>query len=228
MAGGLFKNYPFELNIKCVIFSTIIIALFFLQPPEMSLIWKCFVAVLLFVIAYVAMAWYDYKFECTKLALKRGSRGGLTTLFKPSPHVESQTNRSKETKDEKQLTMALTNIYHIFIVTPLALYVGVNGLKGGKTELMMQTSVVILIANFAFAILYHIVRLLRKFNGVSFGHVLGGLISIVFLLMQQRPVAFYYALIFVAFYALAKHGYELMVSSHALHTDVDLDINTKA
>jgi hypothetical protein len=227
MAGGLFKNYPFELNIKCVIFSTIIIALFFYQPPEMSLIWKCFIAVLLFVIAYVAMAWYDYKFECTKLALKRGSKGGITTMLKPQPHVESQTDPSKVTTDEKQLTMSLINIYHIFIVTPLLLYVGINGLIGGKTEMSMQTSVVILIANFAFAILYHIVRVLRKFNGVSLGHVLGGIISIVFLLMKQRPIPFYYFLIFVAFYALFTHGYKLMISSHALNTDIEVDINNQ-
>ncbi len=227
MAGGLFKNYPFELNIKCVIFSTIIIALFFFQPPEMSLIWKCFIAVLLFVVAYVAMAWYDYKFECMKLALKRGSRGGLTTLLKPSPHVESQTDRSKDTTEEKELTMALINVYHIFILTPLLLYIGINGLKGQKTEMMLQTSIVLLIANFAFGILYHIVRVLRKFNGVSFGHVLGGIVGIIFLSMSKRPVAFYYALIFIAFYALIKHGYHLMVSSHSLHTDIDIDINHK-
>ncbi len=227
MAGGLFKNYPFELNIKCVIFSTIIIALFFFQPPEMSLIWKCFITVLLFVFAYVAMAWYDYKFECMKLALKRGSRGGLTTLLKPSPHVESQTDRSKDTTEEKELTMALINVYHIFILTPLLLYIGINGLKGQKTEMMLQTSIVLLIANFAFGILYHIVRVLRKFNGVSFGHVLGGIVGIIFLSMSKRPVAFYYALIFIAFYALIKHGYHLMVSSHSLHTDIDIDINHK-
>jgi hypothetical protein len=224
MAGGLFKNYPFELNIKCVIFSTIIIALFFFQPPEMSLVWKCFIAVLLFVVAYVAMAWYDYKFECTKLALKRGSKGGLTTLFKPPPHVESQTDTSKETTDEKQLTMALINIYHIFIITPLLLYVGINGIKKKNIN---QTATVILIANFAFGILYHIVRVLRKFNGVSFGHVLGGTIGIILLLMKQKPVAFYYALVFIAFYALIKHGYHLMVSSHALHTDVDIKLKNE-
>ena len=226
MAGGLFKNYPFELNIKCVIFSTIIIALFFYHPPEMNIIWKCFIALLLFVVAYVAMAWYDYKFECTKLALKRGSRGGVTTLLKPEPHTESQTDPSKDTSDEKKLTMALINIYHLFIITPLLLYIGIKGndLKNkNQNQNQTQTSmaIILLIANLAFAILYHIVRVMRKFNGVSLGHVIGGVIGIVYLLLPQRPQWFYYVLIFIAVYAGLKHGYELMIKSHsALHTEI--------
>jgi ammonia channel protein AmtB len=219
MAGGLFKNYPFELNIKCVIFSTIIIILFFFHPPEMNIIWKSFIAFILFVVAYVAMAWYDYKFECTKLALKRGSKGGITTLFKPEPHTKSQTDSSKETKDEKQLTMSLINIYHLFIITPLVIYIGTYGDKSNIN------AIVVLIANLAFAILYHIVRVLRRFNGISASHVLGGIIGIVYLLFPKRPNAFYYALIFIGIYAGLKHGYWLMKSSHALHTDVEINLN---
>jgi hypothetical protein len=63
MAGGIFPNYPFELNIKCVIFSAIIIGLFFYCPPDMNIFWKIFISFVLFVIAYVALAWYDYKFD---------------------------------------------------------------------------------------------------------------------------------------------------------------------
>ena len=222
MAGGLFKNYPFELNIKCVIFSFIIIALFFYVPPEMNIAWKIFVAFLLFVIAYVSMAWYDYKFECMKLALKRGSKGGITTWFKPEPHKESQTDRSKDTVEEKQLTMALINVYHLFILTPLLVYVGINGIQKNK---MSTTPIVLLIANFAFGILYHIVRVLRKFNGVSAGHVLGGMIAIIVLLLPKIPQWFFYTLVFIGGYAGIKHGYELMVSSHALHTDIDVNVN---
>jgi hypothetical protein len=217
MAGGLFKNYPFELNIKCVIFSTIIIALFFYHPPEMSLIWKCFVAFILFVVAYVAMAWYDYKFECTKLALKRGSKGGITTWFKPPPHTESQVDPSKQTKEEKTLTMALINVYHLLILTPLLIYIGINGDKS------IDFSIILLIVNLAFAILYHIVRVLRKFNGVSFGHVIGGFLGIFLLLSSKRPQWFYYSLIFFGIYAGLKHGYELMITSHSLHTDIEID-----
>lgn len=222
MAGGLFKNYPFELNIKCVIFSTIIIALFFYHPPEMSLLWKCFTAFVLFVVAYVGMAWYDYKFECTKLALKRGSRGGVTTLLKPTPHTESQTDPSKDTKEEKKLTMSLINVYHLFILTPLLIYIGVNGNKSD------QMTIIVLIANLAFAILYHIVRVIRKFNGVSFGHVIGGIVGIVLLVLKQKSQWFYYLLMFFAGYVAIKHGYELMISSHALHTDVEINLGASS
>ena len=225
MAGGLFKNYPFELNIKCVIFSTIIIALFFFHPPDMSIIWKCFVALLLFVIAYVAMAWYDYKFECSKLALKRGSKGGVTTLLKPETHTDSQTDRSKDTPDEQKLMMALMNVYHLFIIAPLLIYIGIKGnvnvSENGKGQGQYQMAIVLLIANLAFAILYHIVRVLRRFNGVSLGHVIGGVVGIIYLLLSKRPQWFYYVLIFIAVYAGLKHGYELMAKSHSgLHTEL--------
>ena len=184
----------------------------------MSIIWKCFIAFILFVIAYVAMAWYDYKFECTKLALKRGSRGGLTTKLKPPPHKESQTDPSKDTKEEKDLTMSLINVYHLFILVPVLLYIGLT--KSTQAE-------IILIANLGFAFLYHIVRLLRRFNGVSLGHVLVSILGILYLIIKQgknKPLWFYYLLIFVALYTGLKHGYELMVSSHSLHTDVEITI----
>ena len=63
MSGGIYPNYPFELNPKCVIFSIIIIGLFFYQPPNMNIYWKLVTTFVLFVISYVSMAWYDYKFD---------------------------------------------------------------------------------------------------------------------------------------------------------------------
>jgi hypothetical protein len=98
MAGGIFPGYPFVLNPKCVIFSSIIIWLFFYVPPRMTLYWKLFVSFLLFVISYVALAWYDYKFECQTLALKRGtSPYSITQTMKQQNHTESQVYQTKET-----------------------------------------------------------------------------------------------------------------------------------
>ena len=209
MAGGIFPNYPFELNIKCIIFSIIIIGLFFYHPPAMNIYWKIFVSFLLFVIAYVAMAWYDYKFECEKLALKRGtSPSGLTSRFKPETHTESQKDSSKMTKDEKNLEYVLMSIYHLFIIAPLAIYIGLNGDKA------TESAIILMISNFIFAFGYHIVRTLRKFNAVSLGHVAFSSVGIFYLLFQKRPQWFYYALIGLGGYAGIKHAYHLMVSSH--------------
>jgi hypothetical protein len=211
MAGGIFTNYPFELNIKCVIFSAIIIGLFFYCPPEMNITWKIFISFILFVIAYVAMAWYDYKFECMKLALKRGSgQYGITSKFKPETHTESQTDRTKMTSDEKALDHLLLNLYHVFIMTPVAIYIGLNGDKASSS------AIIFLFVNFMFAFIYHIVRVLRKFNGVSLGHVIFSLGGSAFLLMSKRPISFYYAILGLGGYAGLKHGYELMIKSHVV------------
>ncbi len=209
MAGGLFPNYPFELNAKCVIFSIIIIGLFFYQPPDMNIYWKVFVSFILFVISYVSMAWYDYKFDCQKLALKKSTSSlGITGLLKPEAHTESQTDRSKLTKEEKDLDWALINLYHLLILTPSLLYVGIN-----KNE-SNQTSIVLLIVNFAFAIVYHGVRLGRKFNVISLAHVLISIIGIFYSLKTSRPDWFYHALIGTSIYTGLKHGLYLTQIFH--------------
>ena len=209
MAGGLFPNYPFELNIKCVIFSGIIIGLFFYCPPKMNIGWNIFISFILFVVAYVAMAWYDYKFECMKLALKRGTNpAGITSKFKPETHTESRGDRSKMTADEKKLEYLLLNLYHVFIVTPVAIYIGLNGDKASNL------SIIFLFANFMFAFIYHIVRVLRKFNGISMGHVIFSIVGGGYLLLSKRPQWFYYSILGLGGYAGMKHGYELMIKSH--------------
>jgi hypothetical protein len=209
MAGGIFPNYPFMMNPKCVIFSAIIIWLYFSQPPPMSLPWKVFVSFIIFIIAYVAMAWYDYKFECQKLALKRGtSKYGITQYLKPPTHEASQTDPSKVTEDEKRFEGILINIYHILIVTPLLLYIGTMQSKAS------ETSLVLLISNVGFAMLYHIPRLLREFNGISLGHILFGAILIYYTFNKSKSALYYNSLIFLSAYAGIKHGYNIIQASH--------------
>ncbi len=208
MAGGLFPNYPFELNPKCIIFSIIIIGLFFYEPPNMNIYWKSFVSLILFVLSYVSMAWYDYKFDCQKLALKKSASTGITGQFKPPAHTPSQTDRSKLTKDENELEWLLINLYHLLILSPLFLYVSVN------KDSSNQASVMLLLVNFIFAIIYHGVRLARNFNVVSFGHILVSLIGIYYSLKSSRPEWFYNGLMGASIYTGLKHGLHIMKSSH--------------
>ncbi len=209
MAGGLFPNYPFELNIKCVIFSVIVIGLFFYQPPDMNIYWKIFVSFVLFVIAYVGMAWYDYKFDCQKLALKKStSKFGITGLAKPPAYTESQLDRTKMSKEEKDLDWTLINLYHLIILTPNLLYVGIN------RDNSNQMSIILLIINFAFGIIYHGVRMARDFNAISVAHVLVGAVGIYYCLLKEKPDYFYNALIGLGIYAGLKHGVYLTQTFH--------------
>ncbi len=209
MAGGLFPNYPFELNPKCIIFSIIIIGIFFYHPPEMNIYWKIFVSMILFIVSYVSMAWYDYKFQCQKLALmKSSSKLGITDKFKPEPHTSGQTDRSKISQDEKDLEWQLINLFHVMVIAPLFIYIGIN--KNNSPQL----SIILLIISLAFAVLYHGVRLLDEFNVISLAHVIVGGVGIYYGFKSERPEWFHNSLIGIGIYSGLKHGLYLIQSSH--------------
>ena len=95
MAGGLFGK-PFALNEKCIVFSIIIMALFLYKPEIKSNLVMGVVLFVLFVVSYVAMAWYDYYFDCKVLPLKRGEVGGITSVFKPDAHEKNRKHTKKQ------------------------------------------------------------------------------------------------------------------------------------
>jgi hypothetical protein len=209
MAGGIFLNYPFELNPKCIIFSIVIIGLFFYEPPNMKDYLKLITAFVLFVISYVSMAWYDYKFECQKLALKKSTSSlGITSKFKPPVYSETQLDKSKMTKDEKKLEWALINIYHLLFLAPLFLYVGLH------KDSSKPFTTVLLIVNFVFAIIYHGVRVSRKFNVISSTHVIMSAAGIYLLNKKNKPEWFYNTLFGLGIYTGLKHGMYLTQTFH--------------
>ena len=215
MAGGIFPNYPFELNPKCIIFSIFIIGLFFYKPPELHIYWKLLIAFILFVLSYVSLAWYDYTFDCTTLALKKSSSPiGITGLFKPPDYTPSQTDKSKLTKNEKDLEWVLVNLFHLVILAPLFLYVGTY--KQFNIDDSNDNSItnILLIAVFAFAILYHGVRVIEKINIISITHIIVGIIGIYYSAQTEKPKWFYNVLSAIGVYAGLKHGYYLTQTFH--------------
>ena len=75
----------------------------------------------IFVVSYVAMAWYDYYFDCRVLPLKRGSLS-FTGLFKPPPHIKRQITHKETDKDRKK-DHYLIYLSHILIIVPILGYV---------------------------------------------------------------------------------------------------------
>lgn len=59
MAGGIFPGAPFTFNIKCVIFSATLASGYWFLPPKN--LWVLF---FLLWFPYLAMAWYDYMYDC--------------------------------------------------------------------------------------------------------------------------------------------------------------------
>ena len=121
MAGGLFGQ-PFSINVKCIIFSFLCIALFLFRPDYNNKILLYGSLGLIFIIAYVAMAWYDYIFNCDVLPLKRG-KFTLTSQFKPPIHQEEKQIDNVETSKEDKLKHYLIYLSHILIIVPLLVYI---------------------------------------------------------------------------------------------------------
>lgn len=59
MAGGIFPGQPFAWNIKCIIFTILIAAGYWYLPPK-----NLYVLLFLLWSPYVALAWYDYAYDC--------------------------------------------------------------------------------------------------------------------------------------------------------------------
>lgn len=59
MSGGIFPGRPFAWNIKCIIFTALVAGGYWVLPPK-----NIYALFFLLWIPYVAMAWYDYSYDC--------------------------------------------------------------------------------------------------------------------------------------------------------------------
>jgi hypothetical protein len=85
MGGGLFGT-PLYLNLKCLIFSAGVLAVYWLPHPT-SIYHKFVVAFLLATAAYISLAWYDYIYDCND-HLGPTILGWLSMPFKPREYRE--------------------------------------------------------------------------------------------------------------------------------------------
>ena len=130
MAGGFFGR-PFVLNEKCIFFSLICMALFLYKPSFNSSFSLYLTLFVIFVISYVAMAWYDFYFNCDILPLKRGTHS-FTGKFKPPAHDKSKQIQDKDTSLDKSRRHILIYISHIIFIVPLLSYIALKKNKSNK------------------------------------------------------------------------------------------------
>lgn len=124
MAGGLFGR-PFVLNEKCIFFSLICMTLFLYKPNFKNQYLLYFTLFIIFVIAYVAMAWYDYFFNCDLVPLKKGSVGGITGQLKPPSHEKDKQENDKETSKDIKLRNIIIYTSHLLFIVPLLIYIAI-------------------------------------------------------------------------------------------------------
>ena len=139
MAGGLFGR-PFVFNEKCIIFSLICMALFLYKPNITNKFLLYGTLFLIFVIAYVAMAWYDYYFNCDIIPLKRGTRS-FTGQFKPPAHIPEKQEKDKDTKLDAKRRKYLIYGMHLLFIVPLLAYLAIYKKKSQFDNISSSRSI---------------------------------------------------------------------------------------
>ena len=123
MSGGLFPGKPFAFNIKCIIFA-LIIMIIFLYSPNIKNSYVLYATLFItFVVSYVAMAWYDYFFDCRTLPLRKSGHS-LQKHIKPKAHMPEKQEDWICEKDTS-LKYILIYVLHILIIVPLIAYVAI-------------------------------------------------------------------------------------------------------
>lgn len=153
MAGGLFGR-PFVFNEKCIIFSLLCMLLFLIKPPYHNTFVLYTSLFLIFIGAYVAMAWYDYYFNCNLISLQRGQYS-MTGLLKPPQEAQhvSMNKEEKQTVENKRKKI-LIYLFHIIGIIPFLMYLFYYQ---NKTPYFVFPLLFVLIV---FTFLYHISELL--------------------------------------------------------------------
>ena len=137
MAGGIFIGRPFNPNIKCVIFGFLLALMYIYLPRQAQGKGNPLIIALIFIISYIAMAWYDWAWNCDdKMFSGSGPSLHFGSIFKPQfrrPGPSSgdvvQTNYGSDQliADQEKKYLQKVYFFHATAVAPLLMYVGYYG-----------------------------------------------------------------------------------------------------
>ena len=127
MSGGLFKDKPFSLNVKCVLFSFYSALLYAAGGGKNPLL-----IALIFVVSYVLLAWYDYAYDCDTFMFS-GTGPGPSGLFKPQDRCKDRDVNNPDpddlVADQEKAYLNKVYFFHALIIAPLLIYAGFTGQK---------------------------------------------------------------------------------------------------
>lgn len=150
MAGGIFTNRPFSFNLKCIVFGFALVIGYWAAAGPMVNFW---LFPLIFILAYVAMAWYDELYSCSD-RLRSGRYGVVSvadSIFKPQLRDSSLPDSAV---DQSYLYKRNMHMFHAFIAMPLFMYVTYG--RGGAATLAF---------GFAFlGFVYHLLALMNMWS----------------------------------------------------------------
>lgn len=124
MSGGIFTGRPFVYNPKCIVFSFYSSLLFYAGGSRNPLL-----IALIFIMAYVLLAWYDWAYDCKDLMYSGTGPGfNFSPLFKPQYREKNRIGENSDlVADQEKAYLNKVYFFHAFIIAPLMLYVGYWG-----------------------------------------------------------------------------------------------------
>jgi hypothetical protein len=126
MSGGIFVNRPFSFNLKCIVFGfALVIGYWAAAGPRVNF----WLFPLIFILAYVAMAWYDEFYNCSD-RLRSGRYGVVDSIFKPQLR---EVGLDDSADDQAYLYKHNMHMFHAFVAMPLIMYVTYG--RGGAAAL---------------------------------------------------------------------------------------------
>lgn len=122
MAGGIYTSRPFEPNLKCIVFASVLMLGYWFASCKPNK----YLLPLIFIIAYVSMAWYDVMYNCDNI-MNSGNDFNITSIFK---NQLQEKEKDSSVLNQKEIYQKNIYLFHLFIVAPLLGYIGYNGYKG--------------------------------------------------------------------------------------------------
>lgn len=153
MAGGIFADQPFHSNLKCSIIGVIMMILYWILPYR-----NPFMLPVVFLVTYIAIAWYDYLYNCSNQLYSGTFPVALATLdswAKPQKRFEAVKPDAPPLVKEQELTYK-KKIYalHSLFIAPFLFYLGWYGRKANNNVWSIVGTVAFL------ALLYHGLRII--------------------------------------------------------------------
>ena len=149
MAGGVFVDQPFHPNPKCIVFSLVLILAYWYLPQR-----NPFLLPLIFVVGYVAMAWYDHLYDC-EMKLYGAKYGGiLSAPWKPQRRTLPTGDKNLLPNQENKYRQKV-NLFHVLVLSPLLFYIGWRGPESNELVFPPLLGIGLL------GLLYHGARILK-------------------------------------------------------------------
>ena len=129
MAGGIFVDQPYHPNPKCLLFSAVLMILYWFSPAKKNML----MLPLIFVISYIAMAWYDYIYNCDSIMYSGQALGANTAdaIFKPQRRREKHDKENLSANQEQEYLYRVY-LFHAIVIAPVLLYAGYYGKRANE------------------------------------------------------------------------------------------------